>query len=55
MPIKSDDAEEEEMDDTLEGPLIRFKEWYNNGIDTTAFQRKFVSLLYGINLFTLLI
>lgn len=52
--IKEDDEEKEEP---LEAPLKRFKEWYNKGIDETAFQRKFVCMLQpnlhydGINFF----
>lgn len=44
---KEQEGDEEENEDeeyeTVEGPLIRFKEWYNGGVDTTPFQRKFVS------------
>ncbi|CAO3613761.1 unnamed protein product [Mucor hiemalis] len=32
---------EEDEEDSVEGPLVRFKEWYNGGVDTTAFQKKF--------------
>lgn len=42
-PKENDEEGDDEEDETVEGPLIRFKEWYNGGIDTTPFQRKFVS------------
>ena len=37
--------EDEEKEEPLEAPLKRFKDWYNKGIDDTAFQRKFVCML----------
>lgn len=36
-----EEQEEDEEEEPLETPLKRFKEWYNNGVDKTLFQRKF--------------
>ncbi|KAI8085190.1 uncharacterized protein BX664DRAFT_338768 [Halteromyces radiatus] len=33
--------DKDQEDSSLEGPLIRFKEWYESGLDESDFQRKF--------------
>ncbi|CAO3645640.1 unnamed protein product [Mucor fragilis] len=38
---KQDENDNDDEEEPLESPLKRFKEWYNNGVDETPFQKKF--------------
>lgn len=42
MEILSEFSSVDDEDESVETPLIRFKDWYNSGQDTTDFQKKFV-------------
>jgi DNA excision repair protein ERCC-5 len=42
-------SEEEEEEEALQAPLERFKNWYNSGIDTSPFQKKFVKYTYSLS------
>ncbi|CEJ02031.1 hypothetical protein RMCBS344292_16048 [Rhizopus microsporus] len=41
MEILSEFSSVDDEDESVETPLIRFKDWYNSGQDTTDFQKKF--------------
>jgi hypothetical protein len=45
MEILSEFSSVDDEDESVETPLIRFKDWYNSGQDTTDFQKKFVRSL----------